>query len=253
MTHRTGRTWPRYSRLRSTTLCQHVEKWEPGAQLSSCHYTRLDFKVELWACVRNTCFKFQARLAWHISCAFIQLYCMNSATRWYYWLTFFFFFTFMWSQPSKANHLDYWSFALYNNSLGFLHVTHAFTISDQTSLSSVACPIQASETQWLAGRCWSSWWPQLRELHWAFLPASAWLCRPAGRWHQAAGASPNYNYQLQLQMETSRRDGPCILCGLHQPPQSALKSLNRPAARTNHHTLHQLLKCLWASCRLNTV
>lgn len=92
VTHRTGRTWPRYSRLRSTTLCQHVEKWEPGAQLSSCHYTRLDFKVELWACVRNTCFKFQARLAWHISCAFIQLYCMNSATRWYYWLTFFFFF-----------------------------------------------------------------------------------------------------------------------------------------------------------------
>lgn len=120
----------------------------------------------------------------------------------------------------------------------------AFTISDQSSRSSVACPIRADEAQRPAGRCWSSCRPQLRELHWAFVPASAWLCRPAGRWHQAAGASPNYNYQLQLQMETSRRDGPCILCGLHQPPQSALKSLNRPAARTNHHTLHQLLKCL---------
>ncbi|KAG1964047.1 hypothetical protein F2P79_004129 [Pimephales promelas] len=119
---------------------------------------------------------------------------------------------------------------------------NAFTIFDQSSLSSVACPIRADEAQRPAGRCWSSCRPQLRELHWAFVPTSAWLYRPAGRWHQAAGSSPNYNYQLQLQMETSRRDGPCILYGLHQPPQSALKSLNRPAARTNHHTLHQLLK-----------
>ncbi|KAK2884152.1 hypothetical protein Q8A67_017789 [Cirrhinus molitorella] len=42
-----GRAWPRYSRLRSATLCQHAGKRETGAQLSSCHYTRLDVKLEL--------------------------------------------------------------------------------------------------------------------------------------------------------------------------------------------------------------
>lgn len=181
---------------------------------------------------------------------------MYSATRWYGWLTFLPGSSCVVGGPMPRTSIIGVCFVIMQNSVVVLVICMwptAFTISDQNLLSSVACPIRAAETQRLAGRCWSSCRPQLRELHWAFVPASAWLCRPAGRWHQAAGASPNYNYQLQLQMETSRRDGPCILCGLHQPPQSALKSLNRPAARTNHHTLHQLLKCLWASCRLNTV
>lgn len=51
--------------------------------------------------------------------------------------------------------------------------------------------------------------------------ASACLGSPTGSWHHAAGISPNYNYQLQLQMETSRRTSPCILHGLQPPPHSS--------------------------------
>lgn len=50
--------------------------------------------------------------------------------------------------------------------------------------------------------------------------ASACPGSPTGSWHHAAGISPNYNYQLQLQMETSRRTSPCILHGLQPPPHS---------------------------------
>ncbi|KAK3516788.1 hypothetical protein QTP70_023666 [Hemibagrus guttatus] len=50
--------------------------------------------------------------------------------------------------------------------------------------------------------------------------ASACPGSPTGSWHHAAGISPNYNYQLQLQMETSRRTSRCILHGLQPPTHS---------------------------------